>query len=127
MNIVMSQSVKDMRITMDLRETPLDEAINLVVRAAGLSYEIIGGSILIADAAKLKEEVGQTGYVVNLAHANAKEVQVMLKDLSKNIQIDEGGNRLVCLTSPRVINEIRNIVEAVDKAQLQVTRCRGCL
>jgi Flp pilus assembly secretin CpaC len=38
-----------------------------------------------------------------------------LSDLSKNIQVDKGGNRLICFASPRVIMEIERIVMALDK------------
>ena len=45
-NIVTGPMVnKDDRLTIHLEETPIDQAINLVVRAAGLSYEFVGNSI----------------------------------------------------------------------------------
>lgn len=120
MNFVAGEGVHRERITIILHKTPLDEAINLLVRAAGLSYEIIGNSVLIAEPEKLKEEVGQTGYVVVLKYAEAQEVATMLSDLTKNIKIDKGGNRLICYTSPRVINEIEKIVKAIDHPHILV-------
>lgn len=120
MNFVAGEGVHRERITILLHKTPLDEAINLLVRAAGLSYEIIGNSVLIAEPGKLKEEVGQTGYVVELKYATASEVAVMLSDLTKNVKIDEGGNRLVCYTSPRVINEIEKIIRSIDHPHILV-------
>ena len=44
----------------------------------------------------------------------------MLKDLTKNVKVDEGGNRLVCFTSPRVILEIERIVKAIDHPHILV-------
>ncbi len=114
MNFVVGEGVQREKITLILNRTPLDEAINLLVRAAGLSYEVIGNSVLIADPDKLKEEVGLSSYVIELKYAQAKEVANMLKDLSSNVQVDEGGNRLICVTSPRVIIEIERIVKAID-------------
>ena len=120
MNFVAGEGVHRERITIILHKTPLDEAINLLVRAAGLSYEIIGNSVLIAEPGKLKDEVGQTGYVVALKYAEAAEVAIMLSDLTKNVKVDKGGNRLICYTSPRVINEIEKIVKSIDHPHILV-------
>ncbi len=114
MNFVAGSGVEREKITIILNKTPLDEAINLLVRASGLSYEIIGNSVLIAEPEKLKDEIGKAGYVVNLKYAKAAEVATMLSDITTNIKIDEGGNRLICYTSPRVILEIEKIIKATD-------------
>ncbi|MBN1309141.1 MAG: hypothetical protein JXA18_14550 [Chitinispirillaceae bacterium] len=120
MNFVAGEGVHREKITLILNKTPLDEAVNLLVRAAGLSYEVIGNSVLIAEPEKLKEEVGLSSYVVELKYAQASEVVEMLKDLTKNVKVDEGGNRLVCYTSPRVILEIKRIVRAIDHPHILV-------
>ncbi len=120
MNFVAGEGVHREKITIILEKTPLDEAINLLVRAAGLAYEIIGNSVLIAEAGKLKDEVGQAGYVVELKYAKAKEVAKMLEDLTENVKVDEGGNMLICYTSPRVINEIEKIVKSIDHPHILV-------
>jgi type II secretory pathway component GspD/PulD (secretin) len=120
MNFVTGRGVHREKITIMLNKTPLDEAINLLVRAAGLSYEIVGNSVLIAEPGKLEEEVGQASYVVELKYAKAGEVAAMLADLTKNIKVDAGGNRLVCFTSPRVINEIEKIVKAIDHPHILI-------
>lgn len=120
MNFVTGEGVYKEKITIILTSTPTDEAIDLVVRAAGLSYEIIGNSVLIAEGDKLKGEVGQQGYVVEIKYAEAEEVASMLGDLSKYIKVDKGGNRLVCFTSPRVINEIERIVKSIDHPHILV-------
>ncbi|MBD3420966.1 MAG: hypothetical protein GF398_12675 [Chitinivibrionales bacterium] len=120
MNFVSSEDVNREKITIILNKTPLDEAINIIVRAAGLAYEIIGNAVLIAEPERIKEEVGQTGYVINLKYVPATEVAKMLSDLTKNIKVDEGGNRLICFTSPRVINEIERIIKAIDHPHILV-------
>jgi len=120
MNFVVGEGVTREKISIILNNTPLDEAINLLVRASGLSYEIIGNSILIAEPDKLKEDIGLSSYVVELKYARAEEVAAALGDLSKNIQIDKGGNRLICYASPRIIMEIERIVMALDKPHILV-------
>ncbi|MDR2577930.1 MAG: secretin and TonB N-terminal domain-containing protein, partial [Chitinispirillales bacterium] len=120
MNFVVGEGVTREKITIILNNTPLDEAINLLVRASGLSYEIIGNSILIAEPEKLREDVGLSSYVVELRYAKAEEVAQALSNLTTNIQVDRGGNRLICYTSPRVIMEIERIVRAIDKPHILV-------
>ena len=120
MNFVVGEGVQREKITIILNNTPLDESINLLVRASGLSYEIIGNSILIAEPEKLKEDVGLSSYVVELKYAKAEEVAAALGDLTKNIKIDKGGNRLICFASPRVIMEIERIVRSIDRPHILV-------
>ena len=53
-NIVTGPNVQNQnKLTIHLDDVPIDQAINLVIRAAGLSYEIVGTSILVANQAKL--------------------------------------------------------------------------
>ncbi len=120
MNFVSGEGVYKEKVTLVLNKTPLDEAINIVVRAVGLSYEIIGNSVLVAEPAKLKDEVGLSGYVIDLKYAPAAEVAAMLADLTTKVKVDEGGNRLVCYTSPRILDEIYRIVKAVDHPHILV-------
>ena len=120
MNFVSGEGVHREKMTILLNKTPLDEAINILVRASGLSYEIIGNSVLIAEPEKLKEEVGQMGYVVELKYIDAEEAAEALSDISSNIKIDKGGNRLVCYTSPRVIHEVEGVIKAIDHPHILV-------
>jgi type IV pilus assembly protein PilQ len=108
------------RLTIHMKDVPLDQAVNLVVRAAGLAYERIGNSILVAQESALKEETGLSSYVVDLKYADATEVQAALKNISADIQADKGGNRLIVVTSPRVISQIQEMVQVMDVPARQV-------
>lgn len=120
-NIVTGPGVNQQeRISIHLKDTPIEEAMNLVVRAAGLSYEVVGKSFLIADSRKLKEEVGLTSYVVNLQYANAPDIADLLSSFNASVQVDLSGNKLLLITSPKVINEIRDVIAEVDKPPLQI-------
>ena len=108
------------RLTIHMKDVPLDQAVNLVVRAAGLAYERIGNSILVADARALKEETGLSSYVVDLRYADAEDIKAALRNVAEDIQVDKGGNRLVVVTSPRVISQIEEIVRVMDVPARQV-------
>lgn len=121
-NIVTGPGVsKEERITIKLVDTPIEQAMNLVVRAAGLSYEIVGTSFLVAKADKLKEQVGQNSYVVSLQYAEANEVKNLLSDFAATIQVDKGGNKLMIITTPKIISAMRKVVADVDRPALQIT------
>lgn len=120
LNIITGPGVTGGRISIHMKDVPVEQALNLVVRAAGLSYERIGNSVLVADDKTLKQETGLSSYIVELRYADAKEVQATLKNLSADIQVDPGGNRLVIVTSPRVIAEIEEIVRVIDVPAQQV-------
>lgn len=120
LNIITGPSVTAERISIHMRNVPVDQAVNLVVRAAGLAYERIGNSILVASAETLKEETGLSSYVVDLQYADANDVRQALGNLAATVTIDQGGNRLIVVTSPRVIAEIREIVKVMDVPARQV-------
>jgi type II secretory pathway component GspD/PulD (secretin) len=120
-NIVTGPGVNTQeRISVHLKDSPIEEAINLVVRAAGLSYEIVGNSILVADATALEQEIGLSAHVIDLKFARADEVKDLLQDLTEKVQIDTSGNKILVLASPKVIAEINDIVKAVDVAPSEI-------
>ena len=120
-NIVTDPNVNHQdKITIHLDNVPIEQAINLVVRAVGLSYEVVGNSFLVAEPSKLKEEVGVSSYVLNLKYANALEVQSMLKDITKQVQVDTSGNKLIINASPKRIAEIEDMVYQIDIPAIQI-------
>lgn len=108
------------RISVHLKDTPIEEAINLVVRAAGLSYEIVGNSFLVAEVEALEQEIGISAHVIELQYANANEMKELLRDLTERVQVDTSGNRILVVASPKVIADIKNIVQSIDKPARQV-------
>jgi len=120
LNIITGPGVTGGRLSIHMRDVPVEQAVNLVVRAAGLAYERIGNSILVAEAKSLQEETGLSSYVVELKYADAVELRDALKNLSAQIEVDKTGNRLIVVTSPRVIAEIGEIVEIMDVPVKQV-------
>ena len=120
-NIVTDPNVNQQdKISIHLDNVPIEQAINLVVRAVGLSYEIVGNSFLIADPRKLKEEVGVTSYVITLKYASAEDVKTILQDISDQIQVDISGNRLLVNASPKKIAEIIKVIEEIDVPAIQI-------
>jgi type IV pilus assembly protein PilQ len=125
-NIVTGPGVnKEERISVHLRDVPIEQAMNLVIRAAGLSYEIVGRSFLVAPARALKEQVGLTSYVIELKYTDAPTVAKMLEHFNANVSIDTTGNKILLITSPKVISDIQKVMAQVDRPALQIVlECR---
>jgi type IV pilus assembly protein PilQ len=120
-NIVTDPNVnRQEKISIHLDDVPIEQAINLVVRAVGLSYEVVGNSFLIADPKKLKEEVGVSSFVIELKYASAEEIKSMLQDISDQIQVDISGNKLLVNASPKKIAEIQDVVKQIDIPAIQI-------
>ncbi|MCL4306019.1 hypothetical protein KJZ99_08905 [bacterium] len=125
-NIVTGPQVnQEERISIHLKDTPIEQAMNLVVRAAGLSYEIVGKSFLVAPREQLREQVGLNAYVVDLQYVEAPVVRKMLEKLNADITVDSIGNKLLVVTSPKVLADIHRVVSEVDVPPLQIVlECR---
>lgn len=120
LNIITGPGVTNGKLTIHMKDVPVEQAVNLVVRAAGLAYERIGNSILVADAKSLQDETGLSSYIVTLKYADANDVKAALKGLTEKIEVDRGSNRLIIVTSPRIISEIESIVAQLDRPAQQV-------
>ena len=64
--------------------------------------------------------MGVTSYVLDLKYAAAQDVQLLLQDISNQIQVDIPGNKLLVHASPKKIAEIIKVVEKVDVPATQI-------
>jgi type IV pilus assembly protein PilQ len=120
LNIVTSPEVQGKSITIRLHNTPFNEALNLVVRAAGLGYERVGNSILVAPPERLATETGLTTKVFTLQYANAAEVAAALDIFSNEVRSYASGNRIIIKAPQSVIEEVAGIIAQVDRRPAQV-------
>ena len=120
-NIVTGPTVaQDKKLTIHLDDTPILEALDLIIRASGLSYEVKGNSILVAEASKLNEEIGLMTYVIELKYANATDIKDLLKNITQNVTIDKSSNKLLIKASPKKIAEIEDVIESIDIPAIQI-------
>ena len=120
MNIVSGPEVADRRISIRLEDTPHEEALNLVVRAAGLGYEHIGGTILVAELDQLAAPTGQLTRIFNLNYAGAERVREALGVISRNVTVDTTSNRLIMHDTQFAIEQAVKIVDALDRKPIQI-------
>ena len=120
LNIVASTEVQGRMISIRIKATPVEEALNLIVRAAGLGYERIGNSILVAEESVLQQETGLSTYVIPLHFADAFELVEVVKNITEEVTADPGGNRLVVVASPGTIEQVRSIIHELDVPPVQI-------
>ncbi len=108
------------KITIHLEDAPITEAIDMVVRAAGLSYELVGNSILVAERDRLNSDVGVVPHVIPLKYANALDVRDMMVNITNQITVDVSGNNLLVSVSPKKLSEVKAIIEEIDKPAIQI-------
>lgn len=120
LNIITAGGVEDLRVSIRLRDTPFQEALGLVVRAAGLGYERVGHSILVAPPERLAIPTGWGVRLFPLEHADASELVDLLKVLTPEVAAAPGRDRIVVHGSPSVLDEAAAIVADADRKPRQV-------
>ncbi len=119
-NIVTSPDIEDRRISIRVVDVPVEEAFDIVVKAAALGYEKIGSSILVAEPELLGEEASLSAFVIKLNFAIAAEVTDILKDMTPFVKADVGGNQLVIVAGPKVKSDILKVVAEIDRPAVQI-------
>jgi type IV pilus assembly protein PilQ len=120
LNIVTSPDVQGRTISIHLKNTEFDEALNLVVRAAGLGYERVGNSILVADVQRLATETGLVTRVFDLRFASAVDVQKLLEPLTQGVTASPVSNRILVHASQSVVDQVAAALEEIDRKPGQV-------
>ncbi|MFH1866104.1 MAG: secretin N-terminal domain-containing protein [Candidatus Eisenbacteria bacterium] len=120
LNIVASTDVETREISIHLTNTPAEEALNLIVRAAGLGYERIGDSVLVAPQELLTQDTGFSSYVIEVQYADAFELVPLIEKVADKVAADPGGNRLVVVATPGMIDQIRDIIKDLDVPPVQI-------
>lgn len=120
-NIVSGPGVsKTEKLTIKLKDVPIEEAMNLVVRAVGLSYELVGNSFLVAKPEQVKSDAGLTSHVLTMQYADPRAVRDLIKEMKATVAIDSATGKVVVIASPKVIAEIRNMLESIDVPSQQI-------
>ncbi len=120
LNIVTTPDVQRQRISIHLKNTPFEEALNIVVRAAGLGYERIGGSILVGNPQALATQTGLTSRIYDLQYADATEVKNSLTAVIEGLNAYASGNQVVARGTPGQLDQVGQLVEQLDVKQRQV-------
>lgn len=128
-NIVLAMEFQDSnkddndgkKITIHLKDIPVEQAVALVVKSVGLSYRLIGeNTFLIGSRNDIEEEIGERTYLVDLNYIDPLKVEKALKILPGEAVALEGQNAILVKANPETFTEIENRIKEMDVQQKQI-------
>lgn len=126
LNVMFDKDVKnDLKVTIFVRDTPVEEAIDLILLQTQTAKRVLGeNSILIyADTeAKSREYAELKIRRFAMTNADPKNVMAMVKTMTKtkDMFVDEKTNSLVVRDTPQIIRMIEKLVVAMDQPEPEV-------
>lgn len=135
-NIVSGQDVEG-EVYVHIKDTPWEEALDILLKAYGYAYREEFGMIRVAEMnALMKEELDlktaenkkddllplQTR-IIFVNNSNAEELRMALENIVSNrgmISVDEGSNSLIVNDIEKNIEKIESMVRELDKRTYQV-------
>lgn len=126
LNFVFDKDVRaDQKTTVTARNTPIVEAIDLVLASNGLAKKVMNGSTVMVYPnipAKQKdyEELAVRSFF--LANAEAKQVMTMLKTIAKirDVYVDEKLNMVMVRDNPETLRLAEKLVAISDRPEPEV-------
>lgn len=116
-----SQQSQERRVTINIRDVPIENAVSLVARAVGLSYRVIGeNTFLVGDRQRINEEAGERSNIIYLNNLDATIVARALEGAGGRIVPLEGQNALMVYGNPETYNQINELISSIDVAQKQI-------
>ena len=137
LNIIIDPKVQG-TVDVALRDVPWDQAMEIILRSAGLGWTLEGNVVRIAPLTTLAEEEKQRRQFDDekalagtletltrtLSYATAKDMRAVIEKsaLTKRgqIQVDDRTNTLIIRDLPSALPAAAQIIDTLDKAQPQV-------
>lgn len=112
---------EEKRITINIKDVPIETAVSLVAKTAGLSYRVIAGNtFMVGTKQNITEEAGERSYVLPLNNLDAKKVSDALQGTGGQIVPLEGQNALMVYANPETFEQINTLVKGIDVDQKQI-------
>lgn len=109
------------KVTIHIKDVPIEQALGLVVKSVGLSYRLIGDkTFLVGDREKIEKETGERSYVVTLNYADVATVDKALKIMPGKTVPIEGQNALLIVANPQSFADIQNRIKEIDVPKKQI-------
>src|SRR5207248_10089645 len=137
LNIVIDPTVTG-SVDVALKDVPWDQALDIILRANKLGYNVDGTIVRIAPLTVLAEEEGQRQklaeaqalsgelrpYTKTLSYAKAEDLQALLTkavlSARGTVQVDPRTNTLIITDLPDRVLNASDLIAALDRAQPQV-------
>ncbi len=112
---------EERRVTIHLKDVPIEQALALVVKSIGLSYRLIGDkTFLVGEKARIDEEIGERSYIINLNYVDVKKIVAALEIMPGLAVAIEGQNAIFLRANPETYAEISKRIQEIDVPQKQI-------
>ncbi len=109
------------RVTINIKDVPIENAVSLVARSVGLSYRVIGdNTFLVGDKQKISEEAGERSNIIYLNHLDAVKVAKALENTVGTIVPLESQNAVMVYGNPETFAQIQELIKSIDIEQQQI-------
>ncbi|NLK19826.1 MAG: secretion protein [Synergistaceae bacterium] len=123
MNIVADPSVPNTLVTMTLTGVPLNEAMGYLMRMYGMSYAILGKTIIVGTPESIGRTTGkESTHQYRIAYADMKSVAGLVQGLAgvTKTVVDERLRTLYVTGRPEQFLEVERVLQQVDHPGRQV-------
>jgi len=117
------ESKEEKKISVHIKDVPIEQAVSLVSKSAGLSYRVIGeNTFLVGEKAKISEEMGERTYLIPLNNVDATKITKALSGSGApgRVVAIEGQNTLMYVGNPESYGQVLKIVQGIDSPQKQI-------
>lgn len=121
-DIVAGSTVEGL-VTIKLTNVPWEQALDIILRTYGFTYEKKGNIVRVMTVEALEQEALSTE-VFSLDYAKAKEVPDVLKEMLSDrgkVKFDERTNTVIVTDIPANLFQIKKVIERLDQRTPQVS------
>ncbi len=125
-NVMFDKDVKsDLKVTIFVRDTPVEEAIDLILMQTQTAKRVMGENSLLVypdTETKSREYAELKIRRFALTNADPKNVMAMVKTMTKtkDMFVDEKTNALVVRDTPQIIRMVEKLISAMDQPEPEV-------
>lgn len=119
-NMVISPEARDARVNVHVKQVTVDDAVSMIVKAAGLSAQRIGNSIVVASSQRLADNSTTATSVISLRHADPKKVAPLLEGLGAQVRVDPATSQILLSAPIGLRGQLLQMIEGLDQPARQV-------
>jgi type IV pilus assembly protein PilQ len=109
------------RVTINIKDVPIETAVALVARTTGLSYRVVSGNtFVVGPKQNIMEEVGERSNILYLNNLDATKVAASLANSGGQIVPVQGQNAIMVYANQETFEQIRTLVQSMDTVQDQI-------
>lgn len=109
------------RVTINIKDVPIETAVALVARTTGLSYRVVSGNtFVVGPKQNIMEEVGERSNILYLNNLDASKVAASLANSGGQIVPVQGQNAIMVYANQETFEQIRTLVQSMDTVQHQI-------